>query len=73
MRPEVRMRSSAAAIAAAVAMSNMFGGGSQFRVVGKRQRPLDWTGSHQGPQEIARRLRQIERGQLSKSNGLVQP
>lgn len=72
MRPEVRMRSSAAAIAAVVAMGHMFGGGGRFRVVGKRQRPIDWVGPHQGAQEIARRRRQIERGQLTASNGLVQ-
>lgn len=47
--------------------------GGRARIVGKRQRRLDWVGPHQGTQEIARRLRQIERGQLTKSNGLVTP
>lgn len=43
------------------------------RVIGRRTHPLTWSKPHQGSQEIARRLRQIERGQLTKSNGLVTP
>jgi hypothetical protein len=45
--------------------------GGPSRVVGRRTRPLDWNKPHQGKQEMARRRRQIERGQLTKSNGLV--
>lgn len=69
MNPELRMRSSWATIAAALAANSLFAGGG-FRIVGKRQRPLDWHGPHQGAQEMARRRRQIERGQLTVSNGL---
>lgn len=63
-----------ASMAAAVAMTGpMFFNGAPWRVVGKRERPIEWAGPHQGKQEIARRQRQIERGQLTKSNGLVTP
>lgn len=41
------------------------------RIIGKRMRPLTWRKPHQGKQEMARRVRQIENGQLTKSNGLV--
>lgn len=47
---------------------NMMGGPA--RIVGKRMRPFDWDRPHQGKQEIARRRRQIERGQLNIPNGL---
>lgn len=66
------MRRMSSVAATAVLVSGMFRSG-QARIVGRRQRPLDWHGPHQGKQEIARRLRQIERGQLTKSNGLVTP
>jgi len=42
------------------------------RIVGKRMRPLTWSKPHQGAQEMARRRRQIERGQLTRSNGLAE-
>lgn len=48
---------------------NMIGGPA--RIVGKRMRPLDWNRPHQGKQEIARRARQIAKGQLTTSNGLA--
>ena len=64
----LRVRSSAAAMASVI--GGMFGGGPA-RIVGKRQRPLTWNHPHQGKQEIARRARQIAKGQLTASNGLV--
>ena len=45
--------------------------GGTARIVGKRMRPLDWSKPHQGAQEMARRRRQIEIGQITESNGLV--
>lgn len=56
--------------ATAAMLGSMFGGGPA-RIVGKRQRAMTWNRSHQGVQEMARRQRQIERGQLTASNGLV--
>ncbi len=41
------------------------------QIIGKRIGRKGWSASHQGAQEMARRRRQIERGQLTKSNGLV--
>ena len=62
-------------MASVAATAAMFGGmfNTTARIVGKRQRPMSWSRSHQGAQEMARRQRQIERGQLTASNGLVQP
>lgn len=65
----LRLRSATTA-AMVASMFPGFGGGPG-RVVGRRTRPLDWNRPHQGNQEIARRRRQIERGQLTASNGLV--
>lgn len=72
MKPETRMRlATYAAMAAAVFEPLGIFRDGPWRVVGKRTRPIDWVGPHQGKQEIARRLRQIDRGQLTKSNGLM--
>lgn len=40
------------------------------RIVAKRHRRPHWRLPHQGVNEMARRRRQIERGQLTASNGL---
>ena len=68
----VALRSMTSVAATAAFLGGMFSGGPA-RIVGKRQRPMTWSRSHQGAQEMARRQRQIERGQLTKSNGLVTP
>ena len=65
MKPETRMN--VAAMAAALGID--FGRGK--RLFAKREKPRTWKRPHQGKQEMARRVRQIERGQLTASNGLV--
>jgi hypothetical protein len=43
----------------------------QAKIIAQRIHRGGWSPSGQGEQECARRRRQIERGQLTKSNGLV--
>ena len=70
MKSETRMRLTSMAAAMGMTFGRMFGNGSA-RIVCKNMRPLGWSRPHQGAQEIARRARQIAKGQLTKSNGLV--
>jgi hypothetical protein len=71
MKPETRMRTVSMAAAMAMTVDSLFGGGGS-RIVAKntRERSKGWM-PHQGAQEIARRRRQIDKGQLTTSNGLV--
>lgn len=66
------------ALMAALAIGQMlaagFGGNSLSRVFAPSpalRRERHWTKPHQGAQECARRRRQIAKGQLTESNGLV--
>lgn len=52
--------SAVAALAAMFPFFPMFGGGPP-RIVAKRMRPMTWSKPHQGKQEMARRVRQMER------------
>lgn len=72
MKPETRMSIAAQAAALGMTIGGLFGHGGS-RIVARNTRERGWQYPHQGKQEIARRLRQIERGQLTKSNGLVTP
>lgn len=72
MKPEVRMSTVGMAAAMGMTVGSLFGRGGS-RIVARSTRKRTWSWPHQGKQEIARRLRQIERGQLTKSNGLVTP
>ena len=67
MKPEVRM--SMAAMAAT--LGTVFSSGAA-RIIAKRQGRKGWSRPHQGEQEMARRRRQIAKGQLTKANGLVE-
>jgi hypothetical protein len=67
MKAETRM--SVAAMMAVLGISGFGNGGT--RIVAKRIGRKGWSRPHQGAQEIARRRRQIELGQLTESNGLV--
>ncbi len=67
MKPETRM--SMAAMAAT--LGTVFSSGAA-RIIGKRIGRKGWSRPHQGEQEMARRRRQIAKGQLTKSNGLVE-
>lgn len=66
MKAELRMKVEAMANALKVKFSKF-----QTRVIAQRIHRAGWSASGQGKQEMARRRRQIERGQLTKSNGLV--
>lgn len=70
MRIPSHLRAGAAVAALAPILAMM---SPMARIVGRRMRPLDWNRPHQGVQEMARRQRQIERGQLTVSNGLQVP
>lgn len=50
--------------AAMGAMFRGFGSGTA-RIIGKRMRPMTWSKPHQGKQEMARRVRQMERDALN--------
>jgi hypothetical protein len=58
-------------MASAAVIAQLLGLTGPGRIVGRRTRPTTWSKPHQGAQEIARRQRQIGRGQLTVSNGLV--
>jgi hypothetical protein len=62
VKPETRM--SVAAMAAILGIA-AFGGGA--RIVAKRQGRQGWSRPHQGAQEMARRVRQMERNAASKA------
>jgi hypothetical protein len=66
MRPELRMQVEAMAKQLGVRFSKF-----QTRVIAQRIYRKGWSSPGCGPQECARRRRQIERGQLTKSNGLA--
>jgi len=66
----MKLATMSAVVGSAMAFGRMFD--SCPRIVGKNMRPRTWRKPHQGLQEIARRRRQIELGQLTASNGLVQ-
>jgi len=69
MKVDTRLRLASMSAALGMAFGRMFD--SCPRIVGKNMRPRTWRKPHQGLQEIARRRRQIELGQLTESNGLV--
>lgn len=71
MKAVTRMSVAAMAAAMGVSIGTLFGNGG-VRIVAKNMRPHGWSEPHQGAQEIARRARQIAKGQLTASNGLVQ-
>lgn len=68
MKPELRMQIEAMARTLKTTFSKF-----QTRVIAQQLHRRGWSPSGQGAQEMARRRRQIERGQLTKSNGLVTP
>lgn len=70
MKPEVRMSTAAMAAAMGMTIGSLFGRGGS-RIVARNTRERGWSDPHQGKQEIARRARQIAKGQLTASNGLV--
>jgi hypothetical protein len=50
-------------------MRGFFGGlfdRGPARLIGKRMRPMTWSKPHQGPQEMARRVRQMERNSAAQ-------
>ena len=59
------------AAALGISLEALTGGNGGARIIGKNMRPRGWSNPHQGKQEMARRVRQIERGQLTASNGPV--
>lgn len=67
MKAEIRMQIQAMAQTLKTTFSKF-----QTRVIAQRIHRDGWSPSGQGAQEMARRRRQIERGQFTKSNGLVQ-
>lgn len=67
MKPELRMKVEAMAQTLKIKLSKY-----TMRLLAQRIHRSTWHASGQGIQETARRRRQIERGQLTKSNGLVQ-
>ena len=66
MKPELRMKVAAMAKTLGIPLSKY-----AARILGQRVHRSTWQPSGSGAQETARRRRQIERGQLTKSNGLV--
>lgn len=68
MKAELRMKVEAMAKALKTTFSKY-----QTKLIAQKIHRSTWHASGCGHQEMARRRRQIERGQLTKSNGLVQP
>lgn len=67
MKPELRMKVEAMAQTLKINLSKY-----TTRLLGQHIYRSTWQRSGQGAQEMARRQRQIAKGQLTKSNGLVE-